>query len=63
MTPILISVLVTPEAFSPRVTTGIMTVASTALARIDFLETKIDLVAELGLELHTQHHIGALDES
>ncbi len=63
MTPILISVPVTPEAFSPRVTTGIMTVASTALARIDFLETKIDLVAELGLELYTQHHIGALDES
>jgi bacterioferritin len=30
---------------------------------IDFLETQIDLVARLGLELYAQHHIGELDES
>jgi bacterioferritin len=30
---------------------------------IDFLETQIDLVAKLGLELYAQHHIGDLDES
>jgi len=30
---------------------------------IDFLETQIDLVAKLGLELYAQHHIGVLDES
>jgi bacterioferritin len=30
---------------------------------IDFLETQLDLVAKLGLELYAQHHIGQLDES
>jgi bacterioferritin len=30
---------------------------------IDFLETQIDLVAKLGLELYAQHYIGDLDES
>ena len=30
---------------------------------IDFLETQIDLVAKLGLELYTQHHIGEPDEA
>src|SRR5262249_19127743 len=30
---------------------------------IDFLETQLDLVAKLGLELYVQHHIGKLDES
>ena len=30
---------------------------------IDFLETQLDLVARLGLELYAQHHIGELDES
>ena len=30
---------------------------------IDFLETQIDLVTKLGLELYAQHHIGELDES
>jgi bacterioferritin len=30
---------------------------------IDFLETQIDLVAKLGLELYAQHHIGELNES
>jgi bacterioferritin len=30
---------------------------------IDFLETQIDLVAKLGLELYAQHHIGKFDES
>lgn len=29
---------------------------------IDFLETQIDLVGKLGLELYAQHHIGELDE-
>ncbi|MBX6426832.1 MAG: bacterioferritin [Variibacter sp.] len=29
---------------------------------IDFLETQLDLVARLGLELYSQHHIGKLDE-
>jgi bacterioferritin len=29
---------------------------------IDFLETQIDLVARLGLELYAQRHIGELDE-
>ena len=28
---------------------------------IDFLETQLDLVAKLGLELYAQHHIGKLD--
>ena len=30
---------------------------------IDFLETQLGLVAQLGLELYAQHHIGELDES
>jgi bacterioferritin len=30
---------------------------------IDFLETQLDLVAKLGLELYAQHHIGVLGES
>src|SRR3954469_2762023 len=29
---------------------------------IDFLETQIDLVARLGVELYSQHHIGELDD-
>jgi bacterioferritin len=29
---------------------------------IDFLETQIDLVAKLGVELYSQHHIGELEE-
>ena len=29
---------------------------------IDFLETQLDLVAKLGLELYAQHHIGKTDE-
>jgi bacterioferritin len=29
---------------------------------IDFLETQLDLVANLGLELYAQHHIGKLEE-
>ena len=29
---------------------------------IDFLETQLDLVAKLGLELYAQHHIGELDD-
>ena len=29
---------------------------------IDFLETQLDLVAKLGLELYAQHHIGELHE-
>ena len=28
---------------------------------IDFLETQLDLVSKLGLELYSQHHIGGLD--
>jgi bacterioferritin len=28
---------------------------------IDFLETQLDLVAKLGLELYAQHHIGGLE--
>ncbi|MGE0524823.1 MAG: bacterioferritin [Variibacter sp.] len=28
---------------------------------IDFLETQLDLVAKLGVELYSQHHIGKLD--
>lgn len=28
---------------------------------IDFLETQLDLVSRIGLELYTQHHIGELD--
>jgi bacterioferritin len=28
---------------------------------IDFLETQLDLIAKLGLELYAQHHIGKLD--
>jgi bacterioferritin len=30
---------------------------------IDFLETQLDLVAKLGVELYSQHHIGKLGES
>jgi bacterioferritin len=29
---------------------------------IDFLETQIDLISKLGLELYAQHHIGELNE-
>ena len=29
---------------------------------IDFLETQLDLVAKLGLELYAQHHIGEVDD-
>ena len=29
---------------------------------INFLETQIDLVARIGLELYAQRHIGQLDE-
>ncbi len=29
---------------------------------IDFLETQLELVAKLGLELYAQHHIGKLDD-
>ena len=29
---------------------------------IDFLETQTDLVAKLGVELYSQHHIGELDD-
>ncbi len=29
---------------------------------IDFLETQLDLVAKLGLELYAQHHIGEMGE-
>jgi bacterioferritin len=30
---------------------------------IDFLETQLDLVAKLGVELYSQHHIGEIEES
>jgi bacterioferritin len=30
---------------------------------IDFLETQLGLIGQLGLELYAQHHIGELDES
>ena len=29
---------------------------------IDFLETQLDLVSKIGLELYAQHHIGELDD-
>ena len=29
---------------------------------IDFLETQLELVAKLGLELYAQHHIGKIDD-
>ncbi|MGB8486528.1 MAG: ferritin-like domain-containing protein, partial [Xanthobacteraceae bacterium] len=29
---------------------------------IDFLETQLELVRRLGLELYAQHHIGELDD-
>ena len=29
---------------------------------IDFLETQLDLIAKLGLELYAQHHIGKTDD-
>ena len=29
---------------------------------IDFLETQLDLVSKLGLELYAQHHIGKIGE-
>jgi bacterioferritin len=29
---------------------------------IDFLETQLDLVGKLGLELYAQHHIGKMNE-
>ena len=30
---------------------------------IDFLETQLDLVARIGIELYSQHHMGEADES
>jgi bacterioferritin len=30
---------------------------------IDFLETQIELVSKIGVELYSQHHIGKLDDS
>ena len=30
---------------------------------IDFLEKQIDLVARLGVELYSQHHIGEIKDS
>ena len=30
---------------------------------IDFLETQIDLVDKLGVELYSQHHIGKIEEA
>jgi bacterioferritin len=30
-------------------------------SHIDFLETQLELVRRLGLELYSQHHIGKLD--
>jgi len=32
-------------------------------AHIDFLETQIELIAKIGLELYAQRHIGELDEN
>ena len=29
---------------------------------IDFLETQLDLVSKLGLQLYAQHHIGELED-
>ncbi|MBN8921217.1 MAG: bacterioferritin [Rhizobiales bacterium] len=29
---------------------------------IDFLETQLDLISRIGLDLYTQHHIGELDD-
>ena len=29
---------------------------------IDFLETQLDLIARIGLELYTQKHVGKLEE-
>lgn len=29
---------------------------------IDFLETQLDLVAKIGVELYAQHHIGEMGE-
>jgi bacterioferritin len=31
-------------------------------SHIDFLETQIDLVAKIGIELYSQHHIGELGD-
>jgi bacterioferritin len=31
-------------------------------AHIDFLETQLDLIAKLGVQLYAQHHIGKLDD-
>src|SRR5436309_13806699 len=31
-------------------------------SHIDYLETQLDLVAKLGLELYAQHHIGKTDD-
>ena len=31
-------------------------------SHIDFLETQLDLVAKLGLELYAQHHMGKTDD-
>jgi bacterioferritin len=31
-------------------------------AHIDFIETQLDLVAKLGLQLYAQHHIGELED-
>jgi bacterioferritin len=31
-------------------------------AHIDFLETQLGLVRDLGVQLYAQHHIGEIDE-
>jgi bacterioferritin len=31
-------------------------------AHIDFLETQLGLVGDLGVQLYAQHHIGEIDE-
>ena len=32
-------------------------------SHIDFLETQLDLVEKLGIQLYSQHHIGEISES
>ena len=37
---------------------GVQVESSTSGHHIDFLETQLDLIAKLGDDLYTQHHIG-----
>lgn len=51
------------ESVNDRVTKDLFEdLAADEEGHIDFLETQLDLVAQLGVQLYAQHHIGDLDD-